>query len=99
MGRGAQLLLVDLHVVAGLDDRCDLDPGERVGAVVPAEPANFLKLAAAAQGRRHFVYAALREGRFLPWDYQPLRDASRLYIRNDRELNDLEAMARFPPLR
>lgn len=53
----------------------------------------------ASQGRRHFVYAALREGRFLPWDYQPLRDASRLYIRNDRELNDLEAMARFPPLR
>lgn len=51
----------------------------------------------ASQARRHFVYAALREGRYLPWDYQPLRDASRLYIRNDQELNDLEAMARFPP--
>jgi choline-sulfatase len=38
------------------------------------------------------------QGRYLPWDYQPLRDASRLYIRNDQELNDLEAMARFPPL-
>ena len=53
----------------------------------------------ASQGRRHLVYAALREGRYLPWDYQPLREASRLYIRNDQELNDLEAMARFPPLR
>ena len=51
-----------------------------------------------SQRRRHFVYAALREGRFRPWDYQPRRDASRLYIRNDQELNDLEAMARFPPL-
>jgi len=52
----------------------------------------------ASQRRRHLVCAALREGRYRPWDYQPLRDASRLYIRNDQELNDLEAMARFPPL-
>jgi choline-sulfatase len=40
----------------------------------------------------------LRAGRFQPWDFQPIRDASRLYIRNDQELNDLEAMARFPRL-
>jgi len=52
----------------------------------------------ASQRRRHFVYAALRQGRYRPWDFQPLRDASGLYIRNDQELNDLEAMARFPPL-
>ena len=52
----------------------------------------------ASQQRRHFVYAALRSGRFQPWDFQPLRDATRLYIRNDQELNDLEAMARFPRL-
>jgi choline-sulfatase len=51
----------------------------------------------ASQSRRHFVDGALRQGRYSPWDYQPLRDASRLYIRNDQELNDLEAMARFPP--
>jgi choline-sulfatase len=52
----------------------------------------------ASQSRRHVVYAALRQGRFTPWDHQPMRDASRLYIRNDQELNDLEAMARFPRL-
>lgn len=52
----------------------------------------------ASQQRRHFVYAALRQGHFQPWDYQPIRDAARLYIRNDQELNDLESMARFPPL-
>jgi choline-sulfatase len=45
------------------------------------------------------VYDALRKGRYEPWDFQPVRDATRLYIRNDQELNDLEAMARFPPLR
>jgi len=52
----------------------------------------------ASQQRRHFVYSSLRQGRFQPWDFQPVRDATRLYIRNDQELNDLEAMARFPPL-
>jgi len=52
----------------------------------------------ASQRRRHFVYAALREGRYRAWDYQPFRDASRAYIRNDQELNDLEARARFPPV-
>ena len=52
----------------------------------------------ASQRQRHFVYPALRAGRFQPWDFQPIRDASRLYIRNDQELNDLEAMARFPRL-
>ncbi len=49
-----------------------------------------------SQRQRHLVYAALRSGRYLPWDHQPLRDASRLYIRNGQDLNDLEAMARFP---
>lgn len=49
-----------------------------------------------SQRRRHLVDAALRKGRYEPWDHQPVRDASKLYIRNDQELNDLEAMARFP---
>ena len=51
----------------------------------------------ASQRRRHLVYAALRQGKYSPWDYQPLRDATRLYVRNDQDLNDIEAMARFPP--
>lgn len=50
-----------------------------------------------SQRRRHLVYRALRTGRFTPWDHQPVRDASRLYVRNDIDLGDLEAMARFPP--
>jgi choline-sulfatase len=50
----------------------------------------------ASQKRRRLVYGALRSGRYTPWDYQPVRDASRLYVRNDQDLGDLEAMARFP---
>jgi len=52
----------------------------------------------ASQRQRHLVYSALRRGKFAPWDFQPLKDAARLYIRNDHDLNDLEAMARFPPV-
>jgi choline-sulfatase len=43
------------------------------------------------------VDAALRTGRYAPWDYQPHRDASSMYVRNDQGLNDIEALARFPP--
>jgi choline-sulfatase len=69
-----------------------------------AEIANRWKLSelyrevVASQQQRHFVYAALRQGRYQSWDFQPVSDASRLYIRNDQELNDLEDMARFPRL-
>jgi len=51
----------------------------------------------ASQARRRLVYAALRKGHYTSWDFQPHRDASRLYVRNDQELGDFEAMARFPP--
>src|SRR6185437_10420580 len=76
--------------------------GEGVLAEFRTEVARRWKLPAlheavlASQRQRHIVYAALRQGRHQPWDFQPLRDASRQYIRNDRELNDLEAEARFP---
>jgi choline-sulfatase len=49
-----------------------------------------------SQQRRHLVYAALREGRYTSWDFQPMRDAGRMYVRNDQDLGDLETMARFP---
>jgi len=52
----------------------------------------------ASQQRRHFVYDALRQGRYRSWDFQPLRDASRQYVRNDQELNELESLARLPRL-
>ena len=50
----------------------------------------------ASQQRRHLVNDALRSGRYTPWDFQPMRDASRRYVRNDQDLGDLETMARFP---
>jgi choline-sulfatase len=49
-----------------------------------------------SQRRRRLVNAALNMGEIRPWDFQPFRDASKQYIRNSMDLDDLEAMARFP---
>ncbi|HEX3499931.1 MAG TPA: choline-sulfatase [Stellaceae bacterium] len=50
----------------------------------------------ASQRRRHLVAAALAKGAHFSWDFQPLRDASRQYVRNHLDLDDIEAAARFP---
>jgi len=51
-----------------------------------------------SQRRRRMVDAALNVGERRTWDFQPYRDASRSYVRNTIPLDDLEAMARFPPV-
>ena len=50
----------------------------------------------ASQRRRRFVAGALAHGVQTSWDHQPVRDASRLYMRNHTKLDDLEAAARLP---
>ncbi len=50
----------------------------------------------ASQRRRALVARALATGEPESWDWQPKRDASRLYVRSHMKLEDIEAMARFP---
>ncbi|CAF1070027.1 unnamed protein product [Rotaria sordida] len=50
-----------------------------------------------SQRQRRFTDAALRIGQWKPWDHQPIRDASKQYIRSvAANLDDLEYLARFP---
>ena len=51
-----------------------------------------------SQRRRRVVDAALSKGKIRAWDFQPFRKASKEYIRNSMDLDDLEARARFPPV-
>jgi len=53
----------------------------------------------ASQRRRHLVAAANATGKHQSWDWQPVRNASREYIRNHMDLELLEANARFPRVR
>ncbi|HEY8014846.1 MAG TPA: choline-sulfatase [Dongiaceae bacterium] len=50
----------------------------------------------ASQQRRHLVAASLLRGRHSAWDHQPKADASRSYMRNNIELDDLEYRSRLP---
>ncbi len=49
-----------------------------------------------SQRQRHFLARALTAGQCTPWDFQPYRDASKQYIRNHLDLDDLEHDARLP---
>ena len=49
-----------------------------------------------SQRRRQLVDRALMTGQHTPWDFQPYRDASKQYMRNHLDLNELERSARFP---
>ena len=50
----------------------------------------------ASQRRRALVARALATGEPAAWDFQPKRDASRMYVRTHMKLDEVEAMARFP---
>jgi choline-sulfatase len=52
-----------------------------------------------SQRRRRFVFRALATGALTCWDFQPRSDASRQYVRSQMDLDDVEAMARFPSVR
>jgi choline-sulfatase len=49
-----------------------------------------------SQDRRRFIQRALSTGALTSWDFQPVSDASRRYVRSHMDLDDVEAMARFP---
>ena len=49
-----------------------------------------------SQARRWVVYEALRNGKYYPWDYQPLQQASERFMRNHMNLDTLEQKKRFP---
>jgi choline-sulfatase len=53
----------------------------------------------ASQRRRRLVFEALTRGARHSWDHQPPHNAAGKYMRNHIDLDDLEAMARFPAVR
>jgi choline-sulfatase len=95
-------------VAADPDERTNLTAGAGHAAAVAGyrqEIARRWDIAALhaavleSERRRRFVAEALRLGRQTAWDWQPPRDASRMYVRHSLPLDDLEAMARFPKWR
>jgi len=59
-------------------------------------PAEIRADVIASQHARRTVDRALRKGRHVPWDFQPIDDASGQYMRNHLDLNEVESARRFP---
>lgn len=51
----------------------------------------------ASQRSRMSINQAVRKGSHYSWDFQPLRDAAEQYMRNHKNLNELDELSRFPP--
>lgn len=49
-----------------------------------------------SQRRRRLIAKAHKLGKIPQWDYQPIFQASEMYMRNHIDLDDLEAKSRFP---
>lgn len=63
------------------------------------EPEALRQRVLESQRARRFAWSAVMEGKHTSWDYQPHTDASRQYMRNHLDLNEVEAGRRFPPPR
>ncbi|HEY4610624.1 MAG TPA: choline-sulfatase, partial [Ilumatobacteraceae bacterium] len=59
-------------------------------------PAEIRAEVIASQHSRRAVDSALRKGRHVSWDFQPIVDASGQYMRNHLDLNDVESSRRLP---
>ena len=70
----------------------------RLEAIVGREwnPAELRERVLASQRARRFTWGAVMKGSYTSWDYQPRSDASRQYMRNHLDLNEVEATRRFP---
>ena len=59
-------------------------------------PAALRRDVLASQRARRFTWSAVMQGQYTSWDFQPRNDASRQYMRNHLDLNEVEAARRFP---
>ena len=49
-----------------------------------------------SQQSRLMLFKALSSGKYYPWDFQPLRDASEQYTRNRQGVTERDRLSRFP---
>ena len=53
------------------------------------DPAGLKQKVLESQSRRKFLHAALATGRRAPWDWSPIRDASREYVRDESDVQGI----------
>ena len=86
----------ELHNLADSPDHAQVVAAFRQEAISRWDSDQIRAQVLDSQRRRRFIAGALAMGKVTPWDHQPMQDASRLYMRNTMDLDDLERRARFP---
>ena len=85
--------LVNLCTVA---EHADTSAGFEAEVHKRWRPAEIRAEVIASQHARRTVDTALRKGRHVSWDFQPMDDASGQYMRNHLDLNEVESSRRLP---
>ena len=86
----------ELANLAGRPDHSDVWAGFSSRFAEHWDLAAFDKAVRASQQRRRLVCEGLRQGAYTPWDFEPHDSAARRYMRNDMDLNVVEATQRYP---
>lgn len=86
----------ELTNLAGDSDHAEIRAGMRATIEASHDMESWRDDVLASQQQRLLVYDALRNGDYYPWDHQPLQLASERYMRNHKDLNVVEADARYP---
>jgi choline-sulfatase len=89
----------ELHNLAGDPAQAERVAELRAEVAARWDFAQVTDAVLASQRSRHLVAAANAIGALTSWDHQPKRDAGQEYIRAHMDLEDLEAMSRFPRVR
>jgi len=85
------------HNLAGRSDVADVEEGLRREMSETWDGKGLHDAVIGDQNRRRLIWQALSTGEHTSWDFQPHRDASRRFMRNHLDLNDLERTSRWPP--
>ncbi len=88
---------LELNNLAGRPEAAEIARTMKAEILRRWNPADINRRVIESQNRRHFIFEVLTKGRIAPWDYQPVRDAARAYVRNTGAAEDeVKGRARLP---
>jgi choline-sulfatase len=85
----------ELTNLAGQPDFAAIEQSLHIAMLARWDPPELKENILQSQRRRQLVAPALAQGLHTAWDFQPYNDASKQYMRNHLDLNDVERRARY----
>jgi choline-sulfatase len=86
----------ELHNLAALPEHAETAAAFAAEIGRRWDAAALREAVLASQRSRRALWPALTAGHYTAWDFQPRRDVTRDYIRNNADLNDREYKRRYP---